>query len=235
VRAKSAIRDNEINAFQKYKSVMGEVEARNTQKRAPMSPSDRATIPPNYTEDTPRSEQIVRPARKDGGAVHRAKNGYAAGGGISTPWYERTAARDIFHAGLIHSAVPGRTDKIGMNVKAGSYVVPADIVSGMGQGNTLAGSKKISNMFTQTNPLTLAGHFHSPPIKAPKMAPGLAHGGKSPTVPIIAAGGEHVITPEELVRKYGSLAKGHAEWDHIVVSQRKKHRKTLANLPGPKK
>ena len=52
------------------------------------------------------------------------------------------------HEGPITMAVGGRTDHIPMNVLEGSYVLPADIVSGLGEGNTLAGSKLISNMFT---------------------------------------------------------------------------------------
>lgn len=51
------------------------------------------------------------------------------------------------HAGLISMAVGGRTDHIPMNVLEGSYVLPADIVSGLGEGNTLAGAKLVDNMF----------------------------------------------------------------------------------------
>lgn len=46
-------------------------------------------------------------------------------------------------SGLLHSAVAGRTDHLQVNAPAGSYVIPADIVSGEGQGNTLAGAKFI--------------------------------------------------------------------------------------------
>jgi hypothetical protein len=44
-------------------------------------------------------------------------------------------------SGLIRSDVPGRTDQHVMKVRPDSYVVPADVVSGLGQGNTLAGAK----------------------------------------------------------------------------------------------
>jgi hypothetical protein len=39
------------------------------------------------------------------------------------------------------SSVPGRTDRIPMRARTGSYVLPADVVSGLGQGNTQAGAK----------------------------------------------------------------------------------------------
>src|ERR1700677_5287266 len=43
------------------------------------------------------------------------------------------------HTGPIHSMVAGRTDHLPMHVPSGSYVLPADIVSGAGEGNTMAG------------------------------------------------------------------------------------------------
>ena len=45
------------------------------------------------------------------------------------------------HVGPIHSAVAGRTDHLPMHVPSGAYVLPADIVSAMGEGNTAAGFK----------------------------------------------------------------------------------------------
>jgi hypothetical protein len=42
---------------------------------------------------------------------------------------------------LIHSPVPGRVDRIPMRARTGSYILPADVVSGLGQGNTYAGAK----------------------------------------------------------------------------------------------
>lgn len=51
------------------------------------------------------------------------------------------------HSGMINSTVPGRTDKIPMSVKAGSYVVPADVVSHLGQNNSMAGGAVLQKMF----------------------------------------------------------------------------------------
>src|SRR5258705_8648156 len=58
-------------------------------------------------------------------------------------------AQDNVYAGPLHSHVPGRTDKINLNVKPGSYVVPADVVSILGEGNTLAGTVVLRAMFGQ--------------------------------------------------------------------------------------
>ena len=44
-------------------------------------------------------------------------------------------------AHLVDSLVPGRVDRIPMRARTGSFVIPADVVSGLGQGNTKAGAK----------------------------------------------------------------------------------------------
>jgi len=52
-----------------------------------------------------------------------------------------------FHSGPIHSAVAGRTDHLPITVSSGSYVLPADCVSHIGESNTLAGFKVLRRMF----------------------------------------------------------------------------------------
>lgn len=52
-----------------------------------------------------------------------------------------------FHSGPIHSAVAGRTDHLPITVESGSYVLPADCVSHLGENNTLAGFKVLRRMF----------------------------------------------------------------------------------------
>lgn len=49
--------------------------------------------------------------------------------------------------GPLHSDVAGRTDHLPINVPDGSHVLPADVVSGLGEGNTFAGTKVLDNMF----------------------------------------------------------------------------------------
>jgi 8-oxo-dGTP pyrophosphatase MutT (NUDIX family) len=52
-----------------------------------------------------------------------------------------------FHSGPIHSGVSGRTDHLPVTLESGSYVLPADCVSSLGEGNTLAGFKVLRRMF----------------------------------------------------------------------------------------
>lgn len=55
------------------------------------------------------------------------------------------------HAGAIHSSVAGRTDHLPMHVASGSYVIPADIISAMGEGNSMAGFKVAKSIFSVEN------------------------------------------------------------------------------------
>lgn len=55
-----------------------------------------------------------------------------------------------FHIGPIHSSVAGRTDHLPITVPSGSYVLPADIVSAGGEGNTMAGFKVLRRTFGGT-------------------------------------------------------------------------------------
>ena len=121
-----------------------------------------------------------------------------------------------FHAGALRSDVAGRADHLPLEVSEGSFVVPADVVSSLGQGNTEAGIKVLDEMF-------------------PKQLQTLryAAGGR---VPILAAGGEYVLSPEQVaVIGAGDLSAGHDALDAWVVRQRGNTIKTLQQLPGPAK
>ena len=118
------------------------------------------------------------------------------------------------HVGPIHSNVAGRTDHLPINVPSGSYVIPADIISAMGEGNTMAGFKYANAVFgTQQN--------------SPEHEP----------VEIVAAGGEYVITPENVADRIGGgdVDAGHKNLDEFVKDYRAKTIKTLSKLPGPKR
>lgn len=52
------------------------------------------------------------------------------------------------HRGAIHSSVAGRTDHLPIHVASGSYVIPADIISAMGEGNSMAGFKVAKDIFS---------------------------------------------------------------------------------------
>jgi hypothetical protein len=66
----------------------------------------------------------------------------------------------------------------------------------------------------------LNGHYHEP----------------RGTVPCIVAGGEYILTPEEVeLFGDGDLDAGHRALDAFVKKQRQKHIKTLRTLPAPAK
>ena len=125
------------------------------------------------------------------------------------------------HTGPIHSPVAGRTDHLPMHVPAGSYVIPADVVSGFGEGNTMAGFKRLNRTF-------------GPNGGAPRFAAGGA-ADVGEASPIVAAGGEYVIHPHIItILGGGDINKGHTVLDDFVKSGRKQIVNTMKNLPGPK-
>jgi len=158
------------------------------------------------------------------------------------------------HTGPIMSHVPGRTDHLPMHVPSGAYVLPADIVSAMGEGNTMAGFKVASGIFGQpfygTGKVGEGKPYHqgkqpysqvAQPYKAgatpyDQAAPHYAAGGAAHTVPIIAAGGEFVIHPNNVVKQgNGDMDDGHKVLDAFVKQMRARLVKTLKGLPGPAK
>ena len=167
-------------------------------------------------------------------AKHEAANKRpkrAAGGHVPHPHFVHPTTH--FHAGPIHSGVAGRTDHLPMHVASGSYVLPADVVSAHGEGNTVAGFKVLRRVFGGTPYGGHGGPYGSG--NGPYGQP-LATGGATKGVPIVAAGGEYVLTPDQ-VRAVGGgdLDKGHRVLDEFVLRSRKELVGTLKKLPGPAK
>lgn len=159
---------------------------------------------------------IARKSRADGGSLH-----------IKKPHAPK------IHTGPIHSSVAGRTDHLPMHVPSGSYVLPADIVSASGEGNTIAGFKHARRVFGG-NPYGGSG---TTPYAQGSGPYGMAKGGAADGgVPIVAAGGEYVVHPDS-VREVGGgdLDTGHRVLDEFVKRIRAELVKTLKSLPGPKK
>lgn len=118
--------------------------------------------------------------------------------------------------GYIPGETGGRTDNKDISVQSGAYVVPADILSGLGEGNSHAGWAAISREYGLDRP-------HK------------ADGGPTDAVPIVAASGEAVIPPDAIVAKHGSLDEGHAVLDALVKHVRARTIKHLKSIPGPKR
>lgn len=135
----------------------------------------------------------------------------------------------INSSGLLRSHVPGRTDRLPMNVHGNSYVIPADVVSGLGQGNTISGGHILDTMFGGMKPAK-TGHT------MPGIRKGLASGGTTHHVPVMVAGGEYIVHPD--VVKHigkGDHKAGHRILDTMVKNVREHTIKTLRKLPAPKK
>jgi len=150
-------------------------------------------------------------------ALDTARKARATGGPLMKP--KPAANVSKVHIGPIHSPVAGRTDHLPMHVPSGSYVIPADIVSSLGEGNTMAGFRAVKMMF--------------------KGAPYGAYaegGGVGEPVPIVAAGGEYVLTPDEVMWSgKGDLDAGHRALDKWITDTRQELINTLKKLPGPKR
>lgn len=153
----------------------------------------------------------------------------------------------------------GRTDTLPIHVPSGSYVLPADIVSGLpgAQGNSLAGHNALDKLFKAMplSPDAAPYGAAQPKLATGRTLPGLvpqhrlmthslegaAVGGRTTEkhgdpVPILAAGGEYVIPPEVVQRiGLGDMKRGHSILDKWVMEVRKKHIKTLTKLPKPAK
>ena len=162
--------------------------------------------------------------------------GHAASGGVQVPMGERYASRQLFHEGFLHSNVPGRTDRLPISVKGGAYVLPADHVAALGQGNSLSGADQVNRMFKMGPYGMPLGGLRSAGAKASRLnlRAHMARGGHQKHVPIIAAGGEIVIPPDRIVDRFGDLDHGHKALDRWVIETRKKHIKTLRKLKPPK-
>lgn len=176
---------------------------------------------------------------------------YALGGTLGKGRFRLQERAVKAPQGLLHTAGPGRTDNLRISPHADSYVLPADVVSGLGEGNTLAGAKMMDlglHSGPGGIPLPTVGRKMAAP-KAPTIGSGfgtnpaiakgfgLAKGGEAPhKVPIVAAGGEFIVSPEKCAEiGGGSIKRGHEILDKFVLQIRKQTIKELRSLKGPVK
>ena len=148
----------------------------------------------------------------------------------------------IHPAGLVMSPIGGRSDHIPMGLGSNSYVIPADVVSGIGQGNTLAGGHAFDAMlhggpYGMKLPIPkISGTLPKPNAMPRVVAPHhFTRGGRTEgSVPTIVAGGERIVSPEEVARlSGGDYKKGHEMLDRWVVEARKHIIDRTKKLPGP--
>jgi hypothetical protein len=152
---------------------------------------------------------------------------------------------------MASSSIPGRTDRIPMRAAPGSYVLPADVVSGLGQGNTHAGARMWGQaIMAAAGPAgasTMGMRRGSiPKATVPRkmtsgtlgtLTKGFAQGGETDDdgyVPIVTAGGEMLIDPEIVAALgNGSEMLGKRTLAQSVLKVRKQVIDDLKKLPRP--
>lgn len=149
---------------------------------------------------------------------------------------------------------PGRVDTRKISVPPGSFVIPADVVSGLpgAQSNSLAGHVALQKLFSSLplSPDEAPYGADDPKLARGRTIPGLvpqhrlvanaldkAKGGnvgenEHDPIPIAAADGEFVVHPIYVKRLgLGSLDRGHRILDDFVDEVRKRNIKVLKRLP----
>lgn len=174
---------------------------------------------------------------------------HKAGGGAAEIPRDKSSIKT--YAGPLSGPTGGRTDRLNLGVENGSFVLPADFVSHMGENSTEAGFRAIKRIFAgvpydgKVGPYTNAQRPYSAPegeYDKSKDPYDMASGGntngkgKNEHVPVVVASGEYILHPEEV--KWagdGDLETGHKVLDKWVMETRKEHIKTLKKLAPPKK
>ena len=164
-----------------------------------------------------------RHPRADGGSAtisSAIRIAHRDAGGVTPeiPYFERQEARDVTSPyGLAVGTGGGRSDIRNVSVGASSYVLPADIVAGLGDGNTLAGAHLFNSILNSmpwaVTPPRSTGHRGPPPAphdpalmqgitgaEREPITPALADGGEAKEVPIAMAHGEVTLSPEDVLR-----------------------------------
>ena len=155
-----------------------------------------------YTPSLADLDYIKRP-------LYMAMGGAVApdivGGGINRP---AMFADGGTVSGLIGGGTPGRADAVPASLEQDGYVIPADVVSAMGDGNTQAGAIALSSV--------LGGS----PYQA-----SMADGGILARV----AHGEYYLDPDDV-----QSAGGPRRLDQFVKSTRAGYIDKLKKLKGPR-
>lgn len=205
----------------------------------------------------PQQQTTPAPATyRRGGAMKRDMGGMMSMS-EADPWWARREATES-DSGFLHGTTGGRTDAVKTQAPGGSYVIPADVIAGLGEGNSLAGARVASAIFgtgPHGIPLPRFGGGKGPPRppSLPRNEAELKTGGTVPLFKERARGGgdkvadgntavdlshgEFVLGPEDIKRRFGVADPKHAYpiLDKWVVAQRKKQVDKLKKLPGPVK
>jgi hypothetical protein len=140
--------------------------------------------------------------------VPRETQGLATGGIVK----ETTAGSSRKTAdGYIRSDTGGTADKLSFNVVQDSYVIPADVVSGLGQGNSDAGAKVIAQRYSGRLSARTKGN-----------------------IPVKLSGGEYVISPHVVKRAgRGDIERGVRHFEGVIQRVRNETIDELRNREKP--
>lgn len=192
---------------------------------------------------TPQAEIIARlldgrtnlPERADGGST-------APKGTPQTPWWTGTKAyQDNKPMLFLHGSTPGRADLVHTVAPGGAHIIPADVVSGLGEGNSLNGAAELEKRLA-------SGPYGAPlhPTKVRQMGPhGSAVGGRTKGgkvaghdhgTPVALSDGEAMVFPHWVAHLGGGDPKvGRGLLNEFIVRERRRNIKKLKSLPGPVK
>jgi hypothetical protein len=173
----------------------------------PTSLSDTGSPSAAGTDSTGTADTGSDGNQADGDNGAASGNVYAAGGLIhafNSNTFTRRLARG---SSLIGGSSMGRGDKLHVGAPRGGYIVPADVVSGLGQGNTAAGGKRLAGAMPKLKPARFAS------------------GG---VVPIRVSSGEFFIHPRHVAALGGA-----AVLDHLVSRVRAGNAHQAVNAAPP--
>jgi hypothetical protein len=179
-----------------------------------------------------------------GGGLATGGNPMGVSMSMADPWWTRQEARGS-DSGLLSGNTFGRADSVKTSAPSGSYVLPAEMISGLGEGNTLSGPRVVSEM-TSTGPYGTAlpriTHGRGPPSPAHVQAAQQAKGGgvqEGPEdhTPVALSHGEIVLSPQQCIEVVSKVAGrpvplkyAHKVLDAWVKIEHKKHADKLAKL-----
>jgi hypothetical protein len=190
---------------------------------------------------------------KRGGEIKRDMGGdMGVSPSMGSPWWTRREASDTSGGGgFLHGITPGRADAVKTQAPAGSYVFPADVIAGLGEGNSLSGARIMQSVLDTGPhgiPMPRGGGggrgLPRPPApyreqasggKVPDIFPERKAGGvKNGQTPVALSHGEFVATPKHaMMWGRGDIKRGHRIFDSWVKMMREEQIKKLKKLPPP--
>lgn len=173
---------------------------------------------------------------------------------MADPWWTKQEAYGADKGGgFLAGTSGGRQDKIETTAPGGAYVLPADIISGLGEGNSLAGARIMQEALgtgPHGTPLPRGARGRGPP-RPPREAPAsygnagygsqYAKGGSTGETPVALSHGEFVLTAQQAIALAEKVSDGvkltynqaKRVLDKWVVHERRRHVDQLKKLEPP--